>query len=322
MRDFKFFYLSIVVPVFNEEKSVEVFFEAISEELKNSTFKVELIFINDGSEDDTWETLLRLRHPKIDLRLINLSRNFGKESATTAGLRHAIGDAVIIMDVDLQDPPSCIHSMVDYWRIGFDVVNMERQDRSSDGVLKKYSALLYYRFLRLIADHPIQVDVGDFRLISKKALLAILELTDRSKYMKGLLNWPGFRQITLQYSRPPRLIGESKWRLSSLFNLALTGIVSFSTKPLRFAFLICWLSSFIALISAPSLIMSAPPEVGLFVLAGVFIITTLLISVGCIAEYINMILTETKARPEYFIMDKIDHLSSECKGNREKDHVA
>lgn len=247
--------LSLVVPLFNEEQAVKVFYQAVRQEPALRDYTVEIVFINDGSTDRTAENTRAIALVDHDVVLINLSRNFGKEAALFAGLEHARGDAVIPMDVDLQDPVEVIPQLLAEWQKGADVVLAKRRDRSTDGYLKRHSASLFYHLLNHIAYPHIEENVGDFRLMDRKVVDVIKALPEQQLFMKGVLSWAGFDVAIVEYNRAPRVIGQSKFNAWKLWNLALDGITSFSTLPLRLWSYIGGCISLLALVYAGYLVL-------------------------------------------------------------------
>ena len=254
----------------------------------------------------------------MNVQCINLSRNFGKEAAMTAGIDHANGQAIILMDADLQDPPQLIPQMLAAWRKGYDVVNMKRSARHGESRFKRWSAHVYYRLLDYLSDVPLQRDVGDFRLLSRRVIDSIKQLPERSRYMKGLLSWPGYKQTTLYFERPERVAGETKWSFFQLVKLGLAGITAFSVKPLRLS---TWAGG---LISASSFIYGVwiviktlifgEPVAGYpsIMLIQLFLGGVQLLAIGVLGEYVGRIYAEAKARPIYLIMEKENkHITSE-----------
>lgn len=299
--------VSVVVPCYNESDGLYHFHHRLSTALRPLSFYVEIIYVNDGSSDDTIDVIESLRSSDSRVGLIDLSRNFGKEAALTAGIDHARGDAVIVIDADLQDPPECIPDMLVGWRHGYDVVAMKRGDRSTDSLFKRVSAAWYYRILSRLSAVRIPENVGDFRLLSRRAVDAIKAMPERNRYMKGLFAWVGFRTVELEYKRDPRFIGESKWPLFKLIGLALDGVTSFSIAPLRLA------SMAGALIAAGAVFYGAfvlartlvfgEPVVGFPTL--IVMITFLggaqLMAIGLLGEYVGRLLIESKRRPLYLV---------------------
>ncbi|WCN12879.1 glycosyltransferase [Marinomonas mediterranea] len=308
--------VSIVVPFFNESKSLEACHNALVNVLDSLQTHCEIVYIDDGSSDDSWRQVCSFRSQKHQISRIKLSRNFGKEAALSAGLKASNGRAVIPFDADLQDPPEYIPKMIDAWQAGADIVEMKRSERLGESTMKKTSAKLFYKILNLLSDIELSENVGDFRLLDKRVVDVINSLPERSRYMKGLLSWPGFKRKTLLFNRNPRQTGESKWNYFALLHLAFEGITSFSIKPLRLATIAGVLTSFIALSYAlitlcKTLIYGDPVagyptlEITMLFLGGVQ-----LLCIGLLGEYIGRLFIESKQRPLYVIMDK--QLTSPC----------
>lgn len=225
--------ISIVTPVFNEAAVLNLYHDALTTFLKIHHYHYEVIYIDDGSTDNSFSVLKTIQERDHNISVIKLSRNFGKESAITAGLNVANGDAIIIMDCDLQDPPHLIPLMVDAWQSGADVVNMHRTKREGDSYVKKFTAKYFYKLMRRISDVDFDENVGDFRLLSRKVVNAINQLPETNRFMKGIFSWVGFNKVAIDYVRAPRKAGSSKWPYWKLWNLALDGITSFSSVPLK-----------------------------------------------------------------------------------------
>jgi glycosyltransferase involved in cell wall biosynthesis len=225
--------LSIVAPMYNEEQVIAVFFNSIEATLKNSDIEYEIVCINDGSNDATLSILKEHANKDSRIKIVNLSRNYGKEIALTAGLDYASGDAVIPIDCDLQDPPEVILEMIEKWRQGYQVVLAKRIDRSTDSRMKRWTSALFYKLVDKISDIHIPANVGDFRLLDKVVLEAIKTYRERSRFMKGLFASLGFKETTIEYVRAPRAAGETKWNYWQLYKLAIEGIISFTSFPLK-----------------------------------------------------------------------------------------
>jgi glycosyltransferase involved in cell wall biosynthesis len=300
--------ISLVVPFYNEEDAIVPFYARLST-LLNSIVDVEweVVCVNDGSRDSTFERLCSL--PEADSRffVIDLARNFGKEAALTAGIDHATGDAVIPFDADMQDPPELIPQLIEEWNKGFDVVNARRADRHADGFLKRKTAHWFYKIHNMISDVAIPEDVGDFRLMDRKVIDALALMPERRRFMKGLFSWVGFRTTSVDYVRDERTAGKTKFSGWRLWNLALEGITGFSTAPLR-------LWTYLGLITATVAFGYAVWIVARTLIFGVelrgyaSIITIVLflgginlIGIGVIGEYIGRIYMETKQRPIYIV---------------------
>ena len=299
--------LSVVVPVFNEEVVLALFHRRLSIVLVETGIPYEVIYVDDGSTDRSQQILrgLQLTHPMISLA--RLSRNFGKEAAMTAGLLLARGDAVIIIDADLQDPPEQIPVMLQAWRAGNDVVNLRRRSRAGESLWKRTTAGAFYRFIERISEVPIARDVGDFRLFSRRAVEALNQLPERGRFMKGLFAWIGYPQVTIEYDRDARAAGEAKQDFLKLLGLALEGITAFSAAPLRIA---TWLgiaaagSSFLyAIYFLVKSLARGDPVQGFptLIISMLFLGGLQLLCMGVLGEYIARIFTETKRRPMYLI---------------------
>jgi polyisoprenyl-phosphate glycosyltransferase len=307
-------HLSIIVPFFNEGAGVEAFHQGLEPVLAGIlNYRVEIICVDDGSTDDTLDRLLALAELNPRYKVIELSRNFGKEAALTAGLDAASGQAVVAIDADLQDPPSFIHQLIQLWENGADVVLARRVNRSTDGLIKRKTAEWFYRLHNLVAEIDIPQNVGDFRLMDKRVVDALKRLPERQRFMKGLFCWVGFKTAILDYDRAPRAVGRSKFPGWKLWNFAIEGITSFSTAPLRI-----W--TYVGIASATLTILYA---VGIFirtVLWGIelpgyasllivilFFGSLQLISLGLLGEYIGRIYIESKQRPIYIVRNKYGH---------------
>ena len=302
--------LSIIVPVYNEEEMLPLFHHQLLKVLSTIPEEHrEIIYVNDGSIDNSWQVMLELASIHAEIDCLNLSRNFGKEAAVTAGIDHAKGEAITILDADLQDPPELIPAMLASWRKGFDVVNMKRSARLGESRLKLWTAHLYYRLLDHLSDVPVEKDVGDFRLISRRVVDKIKQLKERNRYMKGILSWPGYKQTTIEFERPERAAGETKWSFMQLVKLGLSGITAFSVKPLRLA---TWAGAIISLsafcyafwVALKTMVFGEPVQgyptmmVIQLLLGGVQ-----LLAIGIMGEYVGRIFAEVKARPIYLVMD-------------------
>jgi len=299
--------LSIVVPVMNEEESVEPFLQATTPFCEELSVSYEIVIVNDGSQDKTLDRLLALRNKNPRLKIISLSRNFGKEVALTAGLDHAVGHAIIPMDVDLQDPPSLIPKLYAKYKEGFDTVVAVRRKRNGDNKSKRFFARLFYKIFGRLSDIKILENAGDFRLISRRVLNVINNMHERTRFMKGLLSWPGFSVTTVYYDRPHRVRGNTKWSFSKLWRLALDGIFSFSTLPLKvwtyIGFILSSISLAFMLYTVIKTIVLGIDVPGYASLLSVmlFIGGINLMGIGILGEYISRIFIEVKARPLYAI---------------------
>lgn len=303
--------LSLVVPLYNEEEACAAFFAEVVPILERLTRDYEIVCVNDGSSDRTCQQLATAHLGNRRIKLLNLSRNFGKEQALTAGLDHASGQAVIPLDADLQDPPDVIPALVAKWREGFDVVLAVRADRSSDRFLKRASARLFYRVLGRLSECPIPADVGDFRLLDRRVVEALKLLPERTRFMKGLFAWLGFRQAEVRYVRAARAAGASKWRFWRLWNLALEGLFSFTTLPLRIWTYLGLLVALLALAFAGFIVgrtliagVDVPGYASIVALLSLFSGVNM-IGLGIIGEYLGRVFTEVKRRPHYLVRDRL-----------------
>ena len=307
--------LSIVIPMFNESQSLDVLMQRLNGVLSTMTEHCELVFVDDGSTDNTWALLQQLSLSHGEHQCIKLSRNFGKEAAMSAGLAQARGLAVILLDADLQDPPELIPQMLAAWRDGFEVVNMRRKKRLGETWIKRFSAGCFYRLMNWMSDSPVPENVGDFRLLSRQVVDHINAMPERNRFMKGILSWPGFSQTTIEFDRDPRCVGETKWNYGKLVGLAMDGITSFSFKPLRLA---TWFGVSIGL---SSLVYGAWIVIKTLVFGEVvagyasmmavqlFLAGIQLLALGLIGEYLGRVFMEVKQRP-VFIVDQVCHQQS------------
>lgn len=310
--------LSIIVPCYNESEVVEKFFSAMVGNngiLNNLGLNCELVFINDGSKDNTLELLKAQKEiysnkSNLDIKIVNLSRNFGKEAAMSAGFSVASGEAIVPMDADLQHPASLIPNFVELWRQGYDVVLAKRVNRQDESVLKRFCSSIFYKLNNKISEIEIPQNVGDFRLFTKKVLNAINSLPENQRFMKGIFAWVGFRSITIEYEEQERIAGSSKFNGWKLWNFALQGITGFGTLPLRIWTYIGFIVSFFAFIYASFLILRTLimgvdlPGYASLVVIILFLGGLQLIGVGILGEYVGRIYMESKRRPP-FIIDEI-----------------
>lgn len=304
-------HLSIVVPFFNEGCGVETFHTALAQVLARlAAYRVEIVCVDDGSADDTLERLLLLAGTDARYRVIELSRNFGKEAALTAGIDAASGACVVPMDADLQDPPALLLEMLQRWEAGADVVLARRADRTSDGLCKRKSAEWFYRLHNKLAQTRIPENVGDFRLMDRRVVEALRQLPERQRFMKGLFSWVGFRTEVVDYQRAPRAIGRSKFGGWKLWNLALEGFTSFSTVPLRLWTYVGFTGAMVtslyaAVIFVRTLVWGIDvPGYASLLIAILFFGSLQLISLGVLGEYIGRIYIESKQRPLYVVRQR------------------
>ncbi|MCD8481418.1 MAG: glycosyltransferase family 2 protein [Verrucomicrobia bacterium] len=295
--------ISIAVPCYNEQEGLQSFVDCIIPILEKTGLKFEIVFVNDGSTDDTWKILTQLRANHDCLKIIDLSRNFGKEAALTAALDHCQGSAIIPIDADLQDPPDMIPEMIRLWHQGYEVVIAKRRTRKSDLMGKRVSADWFYRLFNLLADTSIPHNAGDFRLIDRKVLRALQQLRETNRFMKGLFSWVGFRTATIEFDRQPRIAGNTKWSSWRLWNFALNGIFSFSNLPLRvWTYIGAAVSSgaflYAAFLITRTLITGVDvPGYASIMVVMLFLGGIQLVGIGILGEYIGKIFTEVKNRP-------------------------
>lgn len=305
------FRLSIVVPMYNEAEVLAMFFAGICPILAGQTSDYEIICVDDGSRDGTLALLSDYHAQNARIKIVSLSRNFGKEAALTAGLDSATGDAIIPIDADLQDPPDLIPALVAKWREGYDMVLAVRQSRDCDSVIKRVTAKLFYEVVGRLCDTPIPANAGDFRLMDKCVIEAMRQLPERTRFTKGLFGWLGFRQATVPYTRPARAAGETKWKYWRLWNYALDGIFSFSTLPLRIWTYIGLLVSAASLLYMSWIIIrtlvvgvEVPGYASLFV-AVLFFSGLNMVGMGILGEYLGRVFIEVKRRPIYLISERL-----------------
>jgi glycosyltransferase involved in cell wall biosynthesis len=301
--------LSVVCPIYNEAHGLDAFFGRILTALEITQETFEIICVNDGSTDASLARLLDYQGKYSQIRIVDLSRNFGKEAALTCGIDHALGDALILIDADLQDPPELIGEMVQVWKTGFDVVLMLRTDRSSDGMLKRKTADWFYRFHNAISSPVVPANVGDFRLMDRKVVQALKQFPERNRFMKGLFAWVGFRQAIVPYKRDARFAGTSKFSAWHLWNFALEGITSFSTAPLRvWTYLGLTFSSIaflygLFIVARTFLLGIDLPGYASLITVVLFLGGVQLIGLGILGEYLGRLYIESKQRPIYIVRE-------------------
>lgn len=308
--------LSIVVPMYNEEECIQPFFRELLPVLSKLTDRFEVLCINDGSSDGTLELLKQERRQDNRIRIIGLSRNFGKEAALTAGLHFARGAAVVPMDADLQDPPQLINALVEKWRQGYDVVHAVRKSRRKDGGVKRLTASGFYFLIKRISEVPIPAESGDFRLMDRRVVRVLDRFPERTRFMKGLFASLGFRQGAVEYDREERAAGKAKWRYWKLWNLAVEGITSFSSMPLRIWSYVGILLAVAALAYAATVIIKTllygidVPGYASIIVCILFFSGLQLFSIGILGEYVSRIFIEVKKRPLY-IIDELHGIANE-----------
>ena len=299
--------LSVVVPAYNEESVLPEFHRRAGAVLDAIGGTTEIVYVNDGSTDGTLALLYRFCAEDPRVSVVNLSRNFGKEIALTAGLDHSRGEAVVVIDADLQDPPELIPTLMERWREGWDVVYATRRARSGETFVKKLTAKYFYRVIKSLSRVQIPSDTGDFRLMSRRSVDALTQLREQHRFMKGLFAWIGFPQTSVPYQRDPRYAGETKWNYWKLWNFALEGITSFTTGPLKVASYLGTITATIAFVYAAWIIYKTlvygDPVTGYpsLMVAILFLGGIQLTTLGIIGEYLGRMFNETKQRPLYLV---------------------
>jgi glycosyltransferase involved in cell wall biosynthesis len=300
---------SIVIPVFNEEAVIDQTYQRLKQVMDTTRETYELLFVNDGSRDNTADILKAYSMWDETVKLINFSRNFGHQIAITAGMDYAAGDAIIVIDADLQDPPELIIPMIGKWKDGYDVVYAKRTQRKGETLFKKLTARLFYRILRASTDIAIPVDTGDFRLIDRKVCDELKRLPEKNRFVRGLVSWVGFKQTAVEYERDERLAGETKYPLKKMLKLCLDGITSFSFKPLKLASYLggtLTFSGLLYLIVFGYLKLFTRSDIAAWhILAIIQLLFSgfILIMLGVLGEYIGRIYDETRDRPLYIVRD-------------------
>lgn len=304
---------SVVVPLYNEELVIFESYKRLKEIMDKAGEKYEIIFVNDGSIDATRKKAELICNKDREVKLINFSRNFGHQAAITAGMDVAVGDAIVVIDADLQDPPEVILEMIEKWKQGYEVVYGKRVKREGESFLKKFTAKIYYRILKSMTSVDVPVDVGDFRLIDKKVCNALTSLPEKNRYVRGLVSWVGFKQTYVEFVRHERFAGETKYPLGKMIKLAMDGITSLSHKPLIFVNYIGTACSLIGLISTIVIIIRNTIyqhnilDLSLILSLNTFMFGLVFISLGIMGQYIGRIFDEAKDRPMYIIDNIISH---------------
>jgi polyisoprenyl-phosphate glycosyltransferase len=304
--------VSIVIPCYNEEEVIERTHLELSNSLKDLPYNFEFIFVDDGSKDKTVLELAKIHQKDSRAKMVIFSRNFGHQFAVTAGIEAASGEAVILIDADLQDPPQVIVGMLDKWKEGFEVVYGVRTKRDGETAFKRFTAKWFYRTLNRLSETEIPLDTGDFRLMDRKVVNSLLQLKERDRFIRGMVSWVGYKQTPIYYERAQRFAGTSKYPLWKMLKFAIDGILSFSITPLRFATYLGFFTSIIALVGIVyALIMKiffsdsvvkgwALSYISLLFLGGIQLICT-----GIIGEYLGRVYGEIKNRPLYIVREKV-----------------
>ncbi|MCG9968238.1 glycosyltransferase family 2 protein [Pelotomaculum terephthalicicum JT] len=301
---------TIIIPVYNEEAVVEETYRRLTRVMEATGEPYELLFVNDGSRDRTAELIESFAGSDKCVRLLDFSRNFGHQIAITAGMDYARGDAVVIIDADLQDPPELIPLMIDKWKEGYEVVYAQRSKRKGETLFKKWTAALFYRTLRALTEVNIPLDTGDFRLIDRKVCDAMRGVREKNRFVRGLVSWVGFRSTAVEYVREERFAGETKYPLKKMLRFSMDGIASFSHKPLKLAaylgFMISFASFIYLVVSLAQGLFNTGAAAGWSSLIACLLLTdgVILIVLGILGEYVGRIYDETRNRPLYILRNK------------------
>ncbi|MDQ6418345.1 glycosyltransferase family 2 protein [Paenibacillus sp. LHD-117] len=304
---------SVIVPMYNEEEVIDHTYGRLKEVMDSAGEPYELIFVNDGSRDRTADKTALIASVDPNVRLIDFSRNFGHQIAISAGMDYAEGDAIVVIDADLQDPPEIILAMIDKWKEGYEVVYGRRLKRKGETMFKKLTALAFYRLLRSMTNVDIPLDTGDFRLIDRKVCDVLRGLKEKNRFVRGLISWIGFRQTSVEYVREERFAGETKYPLKKMIGFALDGITSFSYKPLKIATYLGFflsLGSFIyLLVVLYQRLFTSTTEAGWTSIVAINLLFNgiILILLGVIGEYIGRIYDESKDRPLYIVRETLGY---------------
>ena len=312
--------VTILVPAYNEQEVLNMLYERLKKIMdENSNYDFEILFVNDGSKDNSLKIMQELRQKDKRVCYLNLSRNFGKETGMIAGLDYSKGDAVIIIDADLQDPPELIPEMIKYWEEGYDDVYAKRRSRKGETWLKKFTSTMYYKVLQAFTKIQIQKDTGDFRLLDRRCVEALKSMRESQRYTKGLFSWIGYNKKEILYDRDPRAAGQTKWNYKKLVDLSIDGITSFTTSPLRWSAILGIIVSIIGFIYMLYIIIKTlvygveVPGYASTMVVILFLGGVQLIFLGVIGEYLGRAFYETKGRPLYFI----ERYNEEKETNRE-----
>jgi glycosyltransferase involved in cell wall biosynthesis len=301
--------ISIVVPLYNEENNIDYLLERLLIVLNKLETSYEIVCVNDGSKDNTLKYLVEHHRSNQAIKVVNLSRNFGKEIALTAGIDYATGAAIIPIDADLQDPPELIEELVAKWQEGYDVVYATRRSRQGETWLKRFTATVFYQTIGKMSRVPIPPNTGDFRLLDRRVVEALKQMPERTRFMKGLFAWVGFKQTSVLFDREPRFQGGSTWNYWKLWNFALDGITSFSFLPLKIWSYVGLIISFTSLLYATFLVINTllsgidVPGYASLMVAVLFLGGIQLITLGIIGEYLGRVYEEVKERPLYLVRE-------------------
>ena len=316
--------ISVVIPMYYEEEVVDICYKRVVNNLKklSDKYNYEIIFINDGSKDSTLEILKKIASNDDNVKIISFSRNFGHQAAVTAGIRNVTGDAIIIMDADLQDPPELFEGMIEKWEEGYEVVYGKRKTREGESIFKLLTARMFYNTLNKLSEIEIPKDTGDFRLVDRKVIDVIATLPEHNKFLRGLFSWVGFNQYAYEYNRVNRVAGKTKYPFNKMFKLATDGILSFSAKPLKivgaigiFSVIVSIIILIYSIVSYMFKLNSLTPGWTSIMCTMTFIGGIILISLWMIGEYIARIYEESLGRPEYIIDELINFKGEEYEEN-------
>ena len=316
--------ISVVIPMYYEEEVVDICYKRVVNNLKklSDKYNYEIIFINDGSKDSTLEILKKIASNDDNVKIISFSRNFGHQAAVTAGIRNVTGDAIIIMDADLQDPPELFEGMIEKWEEGYEVVYGKRNTREGESIFKLLTARMFYNTLNKLSEIEIPKDTGDFRLVDRKVIDVIATLPEHNKFLRGLFSWVGFNQYAYEYNRVNRVAGKTKYPFKKMFKLATDGILSFSAKPLKivgaigiFSVIVSIIILIYSIVSYMFKLNSLTPGWTSIMCTMTFIGGIILISLWMIGEYIARIYEESLGRPEYIIDELINFKGEEYEEN-------
>jgi glycosyltransferase involved in cell wall biosynthesis len=320
--------LSLIVPCLNEEAVLHETHRRLTEAVEKIGMSFEIIYVDDGSTDSTPTLLRKLQRTDGRVRVVRLSRNFGHQVAITAGMEHAAGDAVVVIDADLQDPPEVIEEFVAQWQQGCEVAYGVRDRRDGESAFKLWSAKLFYRLLGWLSETEIPLDTGDFRLMDRKVVRALLSMPERDRFIRGMVSWLGFSQVAVPYRRAPRLAGETKYPLYKMVRFATDGIVSFSTVPLRLA---TWLGFAVSAIATLGILFALYARLfaknwvqgwASLVIAILFLGGVQLMCLGIIGEYVGRIYSESKRRPLYLVSELLGFDASDQENRAEENDSA
>lgn len=306
--------ISIVLPVFNEEAGIQATIDTLLNYIEQQEENYELIFVDDGSKDKSVEIIKRALAQNDHIKLVEFSRNFGHQLAITAGLEYTKGDAVVVMDADLQDPPEVIPQMIKKWREGYQIVYGKRMQRDGETIFKKFTAKMFYRTFQKLATINMPLDTGDFRLMDRRAVQRLLKLHEKDPFVRGQVTWIGFKQTSVLYHRQERIAGETKYPLSKMIKLAVDGITSFSMKPLHFVNLFSVVPLTSGVFSLGYLIATSNysfASIGITVL--LFTLGLLMLSIGILGSYLGRVLDQVNNRPR-FIVSKTEGFEERNKG--------